>query len=240
MKRTAALFKKELRGYFVSPVGYVFIIFYLLLSNGFFFFIQDFFRVGQASMRAYFAAAPWLLLFFIPALTMRLWAEEKRSGTQELLLTLPLREGEAVLGKFLAGLVFVSITLAFTWTVPFSVGFLGRPDWGVIAASYAGVLLLSASYLAVGLWISALAENQVIAFVTTVAALFLLLAVGIVPEWLGSQGLWVDLCEYVSLASHFQSVIRGVIDSRDIVYYLSVITLFLWLNTRHLESRKWK
>ena len=240
MNRTAALFKKELRGYFVSPIGYVFIVFYLLLSNGYFFFVQDFFRAGQASMRAYFATTPWTLLFFIPALTMRLWAEEKRTGTQELLLTLPLREGEAVLGKFLAGLAFLAITLVFTWTVPFSIGFLGRPDWGVIAASYAGVLLLGASYLAVGLWISSLTQNQITAFVATVAALFLLLAAGIVPEWLGSQGALVIVGEYLSLFSHFQSVIRGVLDSRDVVYYLSIVILFLWLNTRHLESRTWR
>ena len=240
MNRIAVLFAKELRGYFASPVGYVFILFYLLLSGGFFFYIHDFFDAGQASLREYFAVVPWLLLFFGPALTMRLWAEERKTGTLELLLSLPVREGEAVLGKFLAGLSFMAITLAFTWTVPFSVGFLGNPDWGVITASYAGTLLLGASYLAVGLWISALTENQVIAFVATVGALFALLAAGLLPAWLGLQGPLVYVCEYLSLYSHFQGVIRGVIDSRDIVYYLSVIVLFLWLNARHLESRKWK
>ena len=245
-RRTIALFKKELRGYFASPVGYVFIVFYLLLSNGLFFFVRDFFGAGQASMREYFAMVPWVLLFFVPALTMRSWAEEKRSGTRELLLTLPLSEGEAVLGKFLAGFSFLSIAMVFSWTVPFSVGYLGRPDWGVIIASYLGSLLLGASYLAVGLLISSVTENQVSAFVGTIVTLFVLLAAGLVPLWIGNLGgagnlaELVAVCEYISLYSHFQSILRGVMDSRDVVYYLSVVVFFLWLNARHIESRKWR
>src|SRR5690606_6956086 len=135
-----AIFRKELRSYFASPLGYVFILFFLLVSNGFFFFIHDFFRAGQATMRGYFVMLPWILLFFVPAVTMRLWAEERKSGTLELLLTMPLRETEVVLGKFLASFGFLALTLAFTVTVPLSIGLLGRPDWGVIAGSYAGVL----------------------------------------------------------------------------------------------------
>jgi len=239
-KNTMAVFKKELRSYFASPVGYVFILFYLLVSNGFFFFIQDFFRAGQASMRGYFAIMPWIFLFFVPAITMRLWAEEKKVGTLELLLTMPLRETEVVLGKFFASLVFLAITLAFTLSVPLSIAFLGRPDFGVIIGSYFGALFLGAAYLAIGLFISSITENQVIAFIVSMACIFVLLAIGIIPQYLNSIGPLVHICEYMSLLSHFNNVTRGVLDSRDVIYYLSVVALFLHLNARNIEARKWR
>jgi ABC-2 type transport system permease protein len=236
----SAVFRKELGSYFASPVGYVFIIFYLLVSNAFFFFVQDFFRAGHASMRGYFDILPWIFLFFVPAITMRLWAEEKKVGTLEVLLTMPLRESEAVLGKFLASFAFLALTLVFSLTIPVTVGLVGRPDWGVIVASYVGALLLGAAYLSVGLWISSLTESQVTAFIVSVAVIFVLLAAGIVPVYLGSLGWFVAVCEYISLLSHFQNVIRGVVDSRDVVYYLSVIALFLFLNAKNIEARKWR
>jgi ABC-2 type transport system permease protein len=236
----AAIFRKELRSYFASPLGYVFILFYLLVSNGFFFFIQDFFRVGQASMRGYFMILPWIFLFFIPAVTMRLWAEERKSGTLEMLLTMPLRESEVVLGKFFASLSFLAITLAFTITVPISIGILGRPDFGVIIGSYIGALFLGAAYLAIGLYISSLTESQVVAFIVSVAVIFLFLAAGIAPQWLGSLGWFVAFSEYVSLLTHFQNILRGVLDSRDVVYYLIVVVFFLYLNVKNIEARKWR
>jgi ABC-2 type transport system permease protein len=239
-RNVSAVFRKELAGYFASPVGYVFIIFYLLISNGFFFFIQDFFQAGQATMRGYFTVLPWVFLFFVPAISMRLWSEEKKSGTIELLLSLPLRESEVVLGKFLAGLSFLAIALACSLTIPVSIGLIGRPDFGVIAASYAAALLLGAAYLAVGLWISSLTENQVVAFIVSVAVLFALLTVGFLPPYLGTLGPLVAVCDYLSLLTHFQSVIRGVLDSHDVVYYASVVTLFLYLNVKNVESRKWR
>lgn len=235
-----AIFRKELRSYFASPLGYVFILFYLLVSNGFFFFIHDFFRMDQATMRGYFMTLPWIFLFFVPAVTMRLWAEERKLGTLEMLLTMPLRETEVVVGKFLAGFAFLVITLAFTATVPVSIGMLGRPDWGVIAASYAGSLFLGAAYLAVGLWVSSLTESQVVAFIVSVAVIFLLLVAGIAPAWLGSVGWFAAFCEYLSLLSHFQNILRGVLDSRDVVYYVLVVTVFLYLNVKSIESRQWK
>jgi len=235
-----AIFRKELRSYFASPLGYVFILFFLLVSNGFFFFIHDFFRAGQATMRGYFVMLPWILLFFVPAVTMRLLAEERKSGTLELLLTMPLRETEVVLGKFLASFGFLALTLAFTVTVPLSIGLLGRPDWGVIAGSYAGVLFLGAAYLAIGLWISSLTESQVVAFIISVAMIFLLLAAGVAPQWLGSVGWFAALCEYLSLFSHFQNILRGVLDSRDVVYYVIVVCFFLYLNVKNIEARKWR
>jgi ABC-2 type transport system permease protein len=240
LKNVSVIFRKELGSYFASPVGYVFIIFYLLVSNGFFFFVQDFFRTGQASMRDYFAILPWVFLIFVPAISMRLWAEEKKVGTLEVLLTMPLRESEAVLGKFLAGFAFLAITLAFSITVPISVGLVGRPDWGLIVASYLGALLLGAAYLSVGLWISSLTESQVVAFIVSVTVIFAMLAAGILPVYLGSLGWLAAVCEYASLLSHFQNIIRGVLDSRDVVYYLSVIALFLFLNAKNIEARKWR
>jgi ABC-2 type transport system permease protein len=240
MKNIGIIFRKELASYFASPVGYVFIIFYLLVSNAFFFFIRDFFREGQASMRGYFMVLPWMFLFFVPAITMRLWAEEKKSGTLELLLTLPLREIDVVLGKFFASLAFLAITLLCSFTIPVTIGILGRPDWGVIAASYAGALLMGAAYLAIGLWISSLTENQVVAFIVSVAVIFALLSVGLIPAYLESLGVLVAVCGYLSLLTHFQSVIRGVLDSHDVVYYLSVVALFLYLNVKNIESRKWR
>ena len=235
-----AVFRRELGSYFNSPAGYVLIVFYLLVSNGFFFFVQDFFRAGQASMRGYFETVPWIFLFFVPAISMRLWAEEKKVGTLEMLLTLPLRESEAVLGKFLAGFSFLAITLACSLTIPVSIALVGRPDWGLIAASYAGALLLGAAYLSIGLWVSSLTESQVLAFIVSISLIFALLAAGVLPVYLGSLGWLVAVCEYVSPLSHFQNVIRGVLDSRDVVYYVSVIALFLFLNAKNIEARKWR
>jgi ABC-2 type transport system permease protein len=240
MNNTLFIFKKELRSYFSSPIGFVFIIFYLLVSNAFFFFVQDFFRQGQVTMRGYFAAMPWVFLFFVPAITMRLWAEEKKMGTVELLLTMPLREWEVVMGKFLASFAFLAITLFFSMTIPITLVYLGKPDIGVIVGSYVGALFLGSAYLAIGLYISSLTENQVVAFIISLAVIFVLLLIGIAPIYMNALGSIVAVCEYVSLLSHFNNVTRGVIDSRDVIYYASVIILFLYLNVKNIEARKWR
>ncbi len=240
MNHATSIFKKELRSYFSSPIGFVFIIFYLLVSNAFFFFVQDFFRQGQVTMRGYFAAMPWVFLFFVPAITMRLWAEEKKMGTIEVLLTMPMKEWEIVAGKFLAAFAFLAITLLFSITIPASLMYLGKPDFGVIIGSYVGALFLGSAYLAIGLYISSLTENQVVAFIISLAVIFVLLLIGIAPVWLNALGSIVSVCEYVSLLSHFNNVTRGVIDSRDVIYYASVIALFLYLNIKNIEARKWR
>ena len=240
MNHVVSIFKKELRSYFSSPIGFVFIIFYLLVSNAFFFFVQDFFRQGQVTMRGYFAAMPWVFLFFVPAITMRLWAEEKKMGTVELLLTMPMKEWEIVAGKFLAAFAFLAITLLFSISIPASLMYLGNPDFGVIIGSYVGALFLGSAYLAIGLYISSLTENQVVAFIISLAVIFVLLLIGIAPVWLNALGPIVAVCEYVSLLSHFNNVTRGVIDSRDVIYYASVIALFLYLNIKNIEARKWR
>jgi ABC-2 type transport system permease protein len=240
MNNALSIFKRELRSYFSSPIGFVFIIFYLLVSNAFFFFVQDFFKQGQVSMRGYFAALPWVFLFFVPAITMRLWAEEKKMGTVELLLTMPIREWEVVMGKFLASFAFLAITLLFSLTIPFTLMYLGKPDIGVLVGSYVGALFLGSAYLAIGLYISSLTENQVVAFIISLAVIFVLLLIGIAPIYMNALGSIVAVCEYVSLLSHFNNVTRGVIDSRDVIYYVSVIVLFLYLNVKNIEARKWR
>lgn len=240
MKNIFSIFKKELRSYFSSPIGFVFIIFYLLVANAFYFFVQDFFKQGQVSMRGYFAALPWIFLFFVPAITMRLWSEEKKMGTIELLLTMPIKEFEVVLGKFFASFAFLAITLLFSMSIPFTLLYLGKPDIGVIVGSYLGALFLGSAYLAIGLYISSLTENQVVAFIISLAIIFVLLLIGIAPGYLNSLGALVSICEYVSLLSHFNNITRGVIDSRDVIYYSSVVVLFLYLNVKNIEARKWK
>lgn len=240
MNNALSIFKRELRSYFSSPIGFVFIIFYLLVSNAFFFFVQDFFKQGQVSMRGYFAAMPWVFLFFVPAITMRLWAEEKKMGTVELLLTMPIREWEVVMGKFLASFAFLAITLLCSLTIPLTLVYLGKPDVGVLIGSYVGALFLGSAYLAIGLFISSLTENQVVAFIISLAVIFVLLLIGIAPIYMNALGSIVAVCEYVSLLSHFNNVTRGVIDSRDVVYYVSVIVLFLYLNVKNIEARKWR
>ncbi len=240
MNNALSIFKRELRSYFSSPIGFVFVIFYLLVSNAFFFFVQDFFKQGQVSMRGYFAALPWVFLFFVPAITMRLWAEEKKMGTVELLLTMPIREWEVVMGKFLASFAFLAITLLCSLTIPLTLLYLGKPDMGVVIGSYVGALFLGSAYLAIGLYISSLTENQVVAFIISLAVIFVLLLIGIAPIYMNALGSIVAVCEYISLLSHFNNVTRGVIDSRDVVYYVSVIVLFLYLNVKNIEARKWR
>jgi len=171
---------------------------------------------------------------------MRLWAEEKKMGTMELLMTLPLRDWEIVIGKFLAAFLFLGITVLLTFTFPLTLYYLGQPDLGPILGGYIGALLMGAAYLSIGLFISCLTENQIVAFILSVFACFALFIIGepivltALPGWLAGT------FSFLGLGSHFQSIGRGVIDSRDIIYYFSVIIFFLFLNTRFVESRKWR
>jgi len=240
MKNIWVVAKKELISYLTSPVGYVFMIFFTLVSNGFFLILQDFFRQGQLNMRGYFGVLPWIFLFFVPAITMRLWSEEKKLGTVELLLTLPLTDGQVILGKFCASLIFLLITLSCSFTLPISLLIMGSPDVGVIVGSYIGTALMGAAYLSIGLYFSSKTDNQVIAFIYSLVAIFVLLLVGIIPSYINQLGPLVYICEYLSLLTHFNNIARGVIDSRDVLYYLSIIVLFLFLNRKNIEARKWR
>jgi ABC-2 type transport system permease protein len=233
-----AFFKKEFKSYFISPIAYVFIIVYLVVTN--FLFFQGFFIINQADMRGYFSLLPWVFLFFVPAITMRSWAEEKKVKTLDLLLTWPVSDIEVVLGKFFACFCFLSLTILLSITIPITVSILGDPDIGPILGGYLGAILMGAAYLAIGLWVSSYTENQIIAFILGVVVTFLLFMVGnpfvtmAMPSWM------VPVLSYLGLGNHFNSIERGVVDSRDIIYYLSIVGFFLFLNVQSLGSRKWE
>ncbi len=238
MSTIGAIFKKEFTSYFISPIAYVFITVYLVATN--FLFFQGFFLINQAEMRNYFSLLPWVFLFFVPAITMRSWAEEKKGKTMELLLTWPLSDAQVVLGKFLASLTFLSIVIMLSITVPVTIAIIGNPDPGPIIGGYIGAILMGAAYLSIGLWISSHTENQIVAFILGLVVTFVLMMIGhplvttFLPSWL------VPVFSNVGLVTHFESIGRGVIDSRDIIYYLSVIGFFLFLNTQSLSSRKYE
>lgn len=191
-------------------------------------------------MRGFFGLMPWIFLFFIPAVTMKLWAEEKKIGTIEILMTLPIRDYEVVIGKFLACLALLAVTILLTLVVPFSVMYVGNPDVGTLITGYIGLVLMGAAYIAIGFFASTLTENQIVAFIIGIVVCLTLLLIGedIVlfktPNWL------YPIFSYLGLGAHYSSILRGVLDSRDIIYYLSVITFFLYLSTLAVESRKWR
>lgn len=233
--------RRELAGYFATPVAYVFIVIFLMMAGALTFTLGGFFARGQADLGPFFTFVPWLFLFLVPALTMRLWAEERRLGTIELLLTLPLPQWQAVLGKFLAAWAFCAIALALTFPLVLTVNYLGAPDNGVIAAGYLGCLLVAGAYLAVGAAMSAMTKNQVIAFVLAVALCFLFAAAGspIVTEFLSQRiPLLADLARAVSLTERFNSLTRGVVALRDVVFFASFIGFFLFVNAVVIDHRK--
>lgn len=231
------MFKKELMSYFNSPIAYIFIGVFLVAGNWLFF--KSFFLIGQVSMREYFNLLPWIFLFLSPALTMRLWAEEK-SGTIEFLLTLPVSDWQVVWAKFFGALSFMFIALLLSISLPISLALLGDLELGPVIGSYLGALLLGGSYLALGLFISSLTKNQIIAFVLGFAACFIAFIIGTDFVLIGAPKFIVPLFQFLGLGSHFGNIAKGVIDSKDIIYYGSFIFIFLWLNARVIESRGWK
>lgn len=231
MSSTLTIFMRELRSYFATPVAYVFIVIFLLLSGAFTFYLGGFYERGQADLQPFFNFHPWLYLFLVPAVSMRLWAEERKSGTIELLLTLPVTMWQAVVGKFLAAWTFIAIALALTFPIWLTVNYLGAPDNGVIFASYLGSLLMAGAFLAVGSCLSAATRNQVVAFILTVVICFLLLLAGYplvlnAISAIAPQGV-VDAIASLSFLTHFESIGKGVIDLRDIIYF--VLTILVWL-----------
>ena len=224
--------KRELVGYFDSPVAYVFIVIYLLLAGFFTFTFGAFFDRGEASLAAFFMWMPWLLLFLVPALGMRLWSEERRGGTMELLLTLPVTAWQAILGKFIASWVFIAIAMALTFPFWLTVNWLGDPDNGVILAGYIGSLLLAGAYLAVSCMTSAMTRNQVVSFILAVLICLALVMVGFMPVTdLLSRWAPTWLVEGVagfSVLTHFDGFQKGVLDSRDLVFFASVIGFALF------------
>jgi len=236
LQKIYTLFKKELFGYFNSPIAYIFIAVFLIVGNWLFF--NSFFVLGQADMRNYFILLPWIFLFLTPAITMRVWAEEKRSGTIEFLLTLPITDWQAVLGKFLSALAFLAVALLLTSSIPITVASLGNADLGPIIGSYLGAIFMGAAYLSIGLFISALTKNQIIAFIASIAVCFVLFFIGNNFIVMTAPQFLAPLLQFLGLGAHFDSIARGVIDTKDIIYYLSVIWLFLWLNKQIIELRK--
>ncbi|HKY94495.1 MAG TPA: ABC transporter permease [Kiloniellales bacterium] len=234
--------RRELVAYFASPLAYVFIVIFLALSGALTFYVGGFFERGQADLEAFFLFHPWLYLFLVPALAMRLWAEERKSGTMEFLMTLPLTAGQAVIGKFLAAWIFAGIALALTFPVWITVGWLGEPDHGVIGAAYLGSWLMAGGYLAVGSALSALTRNQVIAFVLAASVSFLLLMAGVeVVQRFLSSFLPLELASAVaglSFQTHFQSLSQGVIEVKDVAFFLSLIVAALIANTLIVELKK--
>ncbi len=242
MRNVWVLTKRELAGYFATPVAYVFLFFYLALMGFLTFYVTGFYEREMADLQPFFALHPWLYLFLIPAISMRLWAEERKSGTIELLMTLPVSLGQCVAGKFLAAWLFAGIALVLTFPMWITVNYLGRPDNGVIVASYVGSFLLAGGYLALGSFLSAVTKNQVIAFVLTfVLGLVLVLAgTPFVLEFFGKflPDVLVDTVRSFSFLSHLNTISTGVIESRTVVFFLSLIAASLAANVIMLDLKK--
>jgi ABC-2 type transport system permease protein len=242
MRSTVIIFRRELASYFATPLAYVFIVIFLALAGALAYFLGNFFDRGQADLQPFFTFHPWLYLVLIPALAMRLWAEERKSGTIELFLTLPISIGAAVMGKFLAAWAFAGIALALTFPFWITVNILGAPDNGVILASYIGSFLMAGAFLAIGAALSALTKNQVIAFVLTASLCFLCtvsgssLVLGFLTGWAPERLL--QAVASFSFLAHFSAIVRGVIDLRDAVFFLSVIALFLFANAVIVDMKK--
>jgi ABC-2 type transport system permease protein len=231
MNPTLAIARRELASYFATPVAYVFIVIFLAMAGALTFYLGGLYERGQADLQPFFAFHPWLYLFLVPAVSMRLWSEERKSGSIELLLTLPVTMWQAVLGKFLAAWAFIGIALVLTFPMWITVNYLGEPDNGVILTSYLGSLLMAGGFLAIGACLSAATRNQVVAFILTVVVCFLLLLAGfpLVLDFIRAllPAVLVDAVASLSFLTHFNAISRGVIDLRDLLFFL--LTIGFWL-----------
>ena len=231
MKQLSVIFKRELGSYFATPLAYVFIVIFLVLSGVFTFYLGGFFERNQADLQPFFNFHPWLYLFLVPAIAMRLWAEERKSGSIELLMTLPITRFEAVTGKFLAAWVFAGIALLLTFPMIITVNYLGQPDYGAIFTGYLGSWLMAGGFLAIGSCMSALAKNQVIAFILAVVVSFLFIVSGF-PLVLDAFSAWapqgvLDAIASLSFLTRFEAISKGVIDLRDLLYFVTLIAAWL-------------
>jgi ABC-2 type transport system permease protein len=236
--------KRELNGYFASPVAYVFIVIFLLLAGFFTFMLGFFFERGEASLRdSFFLWHPWLYLFLVPAVGMRLWSEERRQGTMELLLTMPITSWQAIVGKFLASWIFLALALALTFPVVLTVNYLGRPDNGVIFCAYVGSLLLAGAYLAISCITSAMTRNQVISFIVSVVICLFLILAGWPPvtrmiENLSESPRLVEAVASFSVMTHFDGFQRGVIGTRDVIFFLAMIGFSLFTTSVIIRAHR--
>jgi ABC-2 type transport system permease protein len=240
MSNVVAIAKREMTGYFASPIAFVFIVIFLLLSGFLTFMVAGFFENGQATLTSFWL--PWLYLFLVPAIGMRMWSEERRLGTIELLLTMPITAWQAIMGKFVAAWAVIALAVVLTFPFALTVNYLGDPDNGIILTSYLGSLLLAGAYLAISAMTSALTRNQVISFILSVVFLLFLILAGWEPV-LNLLGQWapvwlVNTISAFSLMTHFVSIQNGVIDSRDILFFLSVIVFALFTTSVILRSHR--
>ncbi len=244
MKRVIPVFIREISGYFNTPLGFIFIDVFVLLTGFFFFEMFKFFSVEQAHLRSLFMLLPWIYLFFVPAISMRLLAEEKKVGTVEVLMTLPLRDWEVVMAKFLAAFIFLSVSLLLTFPLVIVAARAAAPDigldYGPIIGGYLGAILMGGAFLSVGIFFSSITDNQIVSFILSIVtmAVFLLIGLPDIVEFF--PPVLQRFAMNISLVSHFYSIGRGVIDSRDLLYYFSVMFLFVYFTIRSVESRKWK
>jgi ABC-2 type transport system permease protein len=242
MSQLPVVFKRELASYFATPLAYVFILIFLVLSGVFTFYLGGFFEGGQAELSAFFNFHPWLYLFLVPAIAMRLWAEERKSGTIELLMTLPITRFDAVTGKFLAAWVFAGLALLLTFPMVITVNYLGQPDNGAIITGYIGSWLLAGAYLAIGSCMSALSKNQVIAFILSVSVCFLFIVSGF-PMVLDGFSAWapqwmIDSVASLSFLTRFDAISKGVIDLRDLLYFVTLIAAWLAATAVVIDLKK--
>jgi ABC-2 type transport system permease protein len=242
MKHVLPILRREFASYFATPLAFVFIVIFLFAMGTFTFYVGHFYDNGVADLSVFFTYHPWLYLFLIPAISMRLWAEERRTGTMELLLTLPIPLWATVLGKFLAAWLFAGVALALTFPIWITVNYLGRPDNGVIVAGYIGSFLMAGAYLSIGACISAATKNQVIAFVVSVVICFLFTISG-APLVIDFFRAWAPLVLINAIASfsfltHFAAISAGVIDLRDVIFFITLMALFLTANVVVVDLKK--
>ncbi len=235
MNNILTIYKKELRSYFSSPVAYIVLAVFLIITG--WFFTSNLFLGGVVTMRNVFDIIPFIFLFFIPAITMRSFAEEKKTGTIELLLTKPITDLDIVIGKFLAAHTLTAVALLFTWIYVISLTFIGKLDFGAVAGAYLGLLLMAGIYVSIGIFASSLTHNQVVAFIISFLIVFALFMLNKVLMFLPS-GL-ASIFEYLSIDYHFGNIARGVLDTRNLIYYFSGILIFILLTKTSLESRRW-
>ncbi len=235
MNNILTIFKREVKSYFTSPVAYIIIVVFLIITG--WFFTSSLFLAGVVSMRGVFEIVPFIFLFYIPAISMRTFSEEKKSGTIELLLTKPISDSDIVLGKFFSTLTLAALTLAPTLIYVISLKLLGSLDIGSIISAYIGIILMSGIYISIGLFASSLTENQVVAFIVSFLIIFALFMLNKILIFIPAP--LITTVEYISTDYHFSSIARGVIDTKDLVYYVSCISIMLLLTRTSLESRKW-
>ena len=242
MNGLLSIYKREFTSYFVTPVAYVFIVIFLFMTGVFTFYLGAFYESNQADLEPFFRFHPWLYLFLIPAISMRLWSDERKSGTIELLMTLPVSITDTVVAKYLAAWSFTAIALSLTFPMWITVNYLGNPDNTVVLASYIGSLIMAGGFLAIGSCISALTKSQVIAFVISVVICFMFILSGfpmvldLFEDW-APQAV-IDAIASFSFLTHFTSIKKGVIDIRDVIYFAALITFWLYVNVVIIENKK--